>query len=219
MKNILPGLALFFLLTSANLFAQKTISEGTFTYTIDLQMPENKPAASNPLNGATNTVYVKGAFSRVDMVSNLGTEKTIHDSKTGSAVILKEYSGQKLMITLTKENWVEKNRLAEGIRFTDQGEQKEILGYTCQKATATLSDGSVLTVYYTRELSLQNSDYNPLFKNLPGLPLQYEVDSKKNKFIYTISKIDLNSISPAKFEYPKAGYRVITYDENKQGKK
>jgi GLPGLI family protein len=199
-------------------FAQKAISEGIFTYNISIQSAGNEPAAAaNPLNGATSIIYIKGAFSRIDMASNLGNEKTIHDTKSGTAVILKEYSGQKLMITLTKENWQEKNKGSEGIIFTDQNEKKEILGYQCTKAISKLNDGSVLTVFYTKDILVQNKEYNPLFKNLAGVPMLYEVESGKMKFVYTMTKIDLNAIPQTKFDYPKSGYRVITYDENKQG--
>jgi GLPGLI family protein len=219
MKKSALGLTIMLLLSGLISFAQKAISEGTFTYIISIQSGGSESAITNPLNGATSTMYVKGAFSRIDMASNLGNEKTISDAKAGTAVILKEYSGQKLMITLTKENWQEKNNRSNGISFTDQADKKELLGYQCIKAIAKLNDGSVLTVYYTKDLVIQNKDYNPLFKNLGGVPLQYELESSKMKFVYTISKIDLNTLAQTKFDYPKTGYRVITYDENKQGNK
>lgn len=217
MKKLTPVISAIFLLLATGSFAQKVVSEGSFTYSISILQANNQPAPANALNGATSTTYVKGLFSRIDMASNLGNEKTIHDTKTGTGIILKEYSGQKLMITLTKENWQEKNKRFAGIVFTDQNEKKEILGYQCTKATATLNDGSVLTVFYTRDITIQNQEYNPLFKGLPGLPMQYEVGNSKMKFLYTITKIDLNAMAQAKFDYPKSGYRVISYDENKQG--
>lgn len=217
MKKLTPVISVLFLLLSTGSFAQKTVSEGIFAYSISIMQANNQPAATNALNGATSTTYVKGSFSRIDMTSNLGNEKTIHDAKAGTGVILKEYSGQKLMITLTKENWQEKNKRSAGVVFTDQGEKKEILGYQCTKATATLNDGSVLTVFYTRDIIIQNQEYNPLFKGLAGLPMQYEVGNAKMKFLYTMTRIDLNTMSQAKFDYPKSGYRVISYDENKQG--
>jgi GLPGLI family protein len=205
---------------SAFLFsnAQKTISEGTLIYDINIE-PLKKDAGAGSLTGATETVYLKGGLSRRDMVSNLGNEKTIHDSKTGSAVILKEYSGQKLMITLTKQNWDARNSKNDGVEFTPTAETKDILGYKCIKATAALKDGSAMTVYYAKDLNVINKEYNPLFKNLDGLPMQYEFETKKLKFSYTITKIDLNSLQLAKFEFPKAGYRVMTYEENQAGKK
>ena len=208
------------ILISAFLFsnAQKTISEGTLIYDIDIQ-PLKKDAAASSLSGATETIYLKGGLSRRDMVSNLGNEKTIHDSKTGNAVILKEYSGQKLMITLTKPNWDARNKKNDGVVFNPTTETKEILGHPCIKATATLKDGSTMIVYYTKDLNVINKEYSVLFKNLDGLPMQYEFETRKLKFTYTITKIDLNSLQVAKFEFPKSGYRVMTYEENQAGKK
>jgi hypothetical protein len=39
------------------------------------------------------------------------------------------------------------------------------------------------------------------------------------KFTYTLSKIDFNSVPSAKFEIPKTGYRVLSYEEGKSEKK
>lgn len=216
MKKKLAGLSFALVLVSITAMAQKVISEGILTYDISIQNSTEKNTAAT---SASLTVYLKGLLSRSDMTSNLGSEKTIYDAKAGTAVILKEYSGQKLMITLTKENWAEKNKKAQGISFTDQAEKKQVLDYECTKAVAKLSDGSTITVFYTKDLALQNKEYDPIFKTLGGVPLQYIVETDKLKFTYTISKIDQVSVPQAKFELPKTGYRVITYDENKQGKK
>ncbi len=216
MKKKKLAISFVLLLSVVTAFAQKAISEATFTYDIAIQNTTDKPAG---ITNATLTVFLKGLVSRTDMSSNLGSEKTIYDAKAGTAVILKEYSGQKLMITLTKDNWKEKNKKTEGVSFTDQAEKKEILNYQCTKAVAKLSDGSVITVFYTKDVTVQNKEYDPLFKNLNGLPLQYEVETGKLKFTYTINKIDQNNLPQAKFDLPKTGYRVITYDENKKGNK
>ena len=217
MKNKLLAISLVLFLSGTSGFAQKAVSEATLSYNIAIQNATD--AASTATTNAALTVYLKGSISRTDMTSSLGSEKTIYDAKAGTAVILKEYSGQKLMITLTKENWQEKNKKTRGVSFKELAEKKEILNYQCTKAIAKLNDGSTITVYYTKDLTVQNKEYDPLFKNLDGLPMQYEVESGKLKFTYTINKIDLNSIPQAKFDLPKTGYRVITYDENKLGNK
>lgn len=213
MKILIISLASLFSGTVA--FAQKAISEGTLSYDIAIKNTADK--APTTATNAALTVYIKGTVSRTDMTSNLGSEKTVYDAKAGTAVILKEYSGQKLMITLTKENWKEKNKKSDGVSFTDQAEKKEILNYSCTKAIGKLDDGSTITVFYTKDLTVQNKEYDPLFKTLSGLPLQYEVETGKLKFTYTINKIDQNSLPQVKFDIPKTGYRIITYDENKQG--
>jgi len=192
--------------------AQKSFSEGSIVYNVTIQ-------TGTASNTATNTVYIKGNNSRTEMISTLGNEITIYNSKTGNSVILKEFSGQKLMIRLTKENWDSKNSLYKNISFNSTGETKVISGYNCKKATAKLEDGKTLTVYYTTDITVQNKQYDATFANLPGLPLEYEIETGKLKFNYTVSKISFDAVPIAKFDFPTAGYRVMTYEENQQMKK
>jgi hypothetical protein len=208
----------FIQLTLVNIYAQKTISEGTISYDILIQSKNDETKVATGLNGAKTIIYLKGGLSRVDMSSSLGTETTIYNSKIGNAVILKEYSGQKLMITLTKENWETRNKKFEGITFIDGAETKIIEGYNCKYATAKLNDGSMLSVYYTPDLTVINKEFNQPFKNLSGFPMEYEIETKKLVFKYRLSELDFNPIPTSKFDYPKSGYRVMTYDENKKGK-
>src|SRR5262245_49801689 len=109
------SVSLFALITVAE--AQTKLSEGTDVYDISIQ-PKGGTATTNAvLSGAQLTVNLKGSLSRTDMTSNLGTETTIYNIKAGGAAILKEYSGQKLMITLTKENWDSRHSRFDGITF------------------------------------------------------------------------------------------------------
>lgn len=215
-QNIINSALLLFISIAS--FAQKSISDATIVYDISIQSLQNQPLA-NDLKGSSFTVFLKGNFSRTDMVSSLGNEKTIYDAKSAEGLILKEYSGQKLMITLNREEWEIKNKKKYDIVFAFTDESKTLLGYNCTKATAKLADGSIVTVYYTKDLIAANKDYDPTFKNIPGLPLQYEFETSKLKFIYTATKLDFKAIPANVFEFPKSGYRVMTFSENKQGKK
>jgi GLPGLI family protein len=198
--------------------AQTTMSQGTIVYDITIQTGSKDPQMADALDGATSTVYLKNSQSRTDMISALGSESTIHDGKTGSGVILKEYSGQKLMITLTKENWEEKNKKYNDVQFTMVEGEKTIAGYKCKKAVAKL-DGNNFTVYYCPDIIIANKDFNATFKKLPGLAMQYEYEAGKLKFNYTVSKINTEPVVGSKFDIPKSGYRVMTYEENQQLKK
>ncbi|MFZ4058553.1 MAG: hypothetical protein ACOYKE_10465 [Ferruginibacter sp.] len=201
------------LLTGISSYAQKTISEGTLSYNIVIETGSKEPQMADVLDGATSIVYIKGGLSRTDMVSALGSESTLYDTKTGEAIILKEYSGQKLMISLTKDDWISKNKKYQGVQYTFQDETKTIAGYECKKAIAKLADGNTITVFYSTGFNLMNKEYEQLFKNLPGIPMQYEFIKGKMKFSYTLSKMDLSPLMNSKFEAPKTGFRVITYQE------
>ena len=200
-------------------FAQKTIAEGTIVYDMVIQTGNTTPQKGDALAGATTTVYLKGNNSRTDMVSSLGNETTIHNGKSGNAVILKEFSGQKLMIKLSKENWEEKNKAYNGTRFELTSEEKTIAGYNCKKAIAKMADGKTFIVYYAADITVANKEYDPTFLNLPGIAMQYEIESGKMKFKYTVSKISFDPVLVAKFDFPASGYRVMTYEENQQMKK
>ena len=216
MKILKTAFIVILFLNAFTLDAQKVISEGTLVYNISIQTGSNEPKMADMLDGATTAIYIKGSQSRSDLVSGLGSEITIYDSKKGSGVILKDYSGQKLMITLTKEDWDKKNSKYEGITFETTNESLEIAGYNCKKAIAKLKDGSSFVVYYTSELEVADKNYDTQFKNLPGLALQYEWQSGKMRFKYTLSKINFDAVPASKFDIPKSGYRVITYAETKK---
>lgn len=201
---------------SATIFSQKKVSELTLVYDASISTGSNEPKMADAFDGATTTVYIKGHLSRSEMVSALFSSTTIHDSKTGSAVVLREVSGQKLLIRMTPENWQEKNRRYGGITFVNTNETKTIAGYNCIKAEAKLNDGSTFTVFYTPEIVPENKEYDYHFKNLNGLPLEYELTQGKLKIKYTVSRINMNPVPASKFDIPKSGYRELTYDESKK---
>lgn len=199
-------------------FAQKVVSEATLVYDIVIESTGKKDATVTS-DAGTTTVYIKGAQSRSDKSSAVGKETTIHETKTGNAVILKEYSGQKLMITLNKDDWADKNKFSNDTKFDITNETAVIAGYTCKKAIANLGNGKSFVVFYSPDLVMFNKDYNTMFKNLPGLVMQYEYESGATKSKYTLSKISFDPIPASKFDFPKSGYRVMTYEENQQMRK
>ena len=207
---------LFAAFVSAN--AQRNIAEATLVYDMVIQNGNNTQAG-DALVSATTTVYLKGNNSRTDMASKLGKEVTIFNSKTDNAVILKEFSGQKLMITLTNENWIAKNKTYSNIKFELTNETKTIAGYNTKKAIARMADGKSFEVYYTPELVPANKEYDLTFSGLPGLAIQYEIESGKMKFKYTLAKINYEAVQVSFFDFPTSGYRVMTYEENQKLKK
>src|SRR5258706_1926886 len=193
---------------------QRKLTEATISYDVVINTNNETPRAADLLDGARNVIYLKGNSSRSEMISSLGTQSTIVDGKTGKATILKDYGEQKYMITMTPENWKTSNKKYDGITFTYENEYKTIAGYNCQKATGKLTDGSTFTVYFTRDLIPVNKDFQYLNKNLPGLAMQYEANLDKLKVTYTVSTVNFGLVAAIKFDLPKSGYRVMTYEES-----
>ncbi|HLK28969.1 MAG TPA: hypothetical protein VKT28_10315 [Puia sp.] len=217
MKPLKFALVLFCFFVSLlnSVKAQKKVSELTVVYDYTT-ISNNSAKASKDV--ATNTIYIKGNLVRSETSSALFSSSTIYDSKTGQAVLLKEVSGQKLLIRLSQENWQDMNKAYDGTVFANTSETKTIAGYKCIKAVGKTKNGLDIIAYYTTEIVPDNKDYNPRFKNLDGLPLQYELANGNFKIQYTVSKINLNPVPASKFDLPKSGYREMTYEESKKSK-
>ena len=204
-------LSLFFF---SGVIAQKKLTEGTISYDIVINTSNKTPQASDLLDGATSIIYLKGKASRSEMISSLGTQATIIDGKTSDVTVLKEYGEQKYMIKMTQQNWKESNKKYNGIQFTYFDEYKMIAGYNCQKAIGKLSDNSTFTVYFTKDIETVSKDFQYLTKDLPGLAMQYEASLGKMMVTYTVSNVNFNPVVQAKFDLPKSGFRVMTYEES-----
>ncbi|MEO6613181.1 MAG: hypothetical protein ABIT05_14950 [Chitinophagaceae bacterium] len=216
MKKIYYILTLLTIILSAGqAMAQRRLTEATITYDIIINTSNKTPQGADLLDGATSVIYLKGNSSRSEMVSSLGTQSTIVDGKTGFVNILKDYGEQKYMIKMTPENWRQSNRKYEGVSFIYVNEYKTIAGYNCQKAIGRMADSSTFNVYFTKELVPMNKDFQYLNKNLPGLAMQYEATLGKMMVTYTVSTINFNPVAQSKFDLPKSGYRVMTYEESK----
>lgn len=194
--------------------AQKKISEGTISYDIVINTNSDKTQAADFLDGATSTVYLKGARSRVEVVSSLGTQSTIIDGAKNTITVLKEFGEQKYMINMTPAEYRAANEKQNNVTFTYTADTKTILGYACKKAIGKLPGGATFTVWYTPDLVPENKEYQYVNRDLPGLAMEYESAIGKMQVTYTVSKISLSPVPAAKFELPKTGYRVMTYKES-----
>ncbi|HVG41454.1 MAG TPA: DUF4412 domain-containing protein [Chitinophagaceae bacterium] len=195
--------------------AQKKLTEATISYDIIINTGKEKTQAADYLDGATSTVYLKGAKSRTEMISSLGMQATIIDGAKNTIDVLKEYGEQKYLIQMTPADYKEVNSKYENVAFTLLEDAKTILGYKCKKAIGKLNDGTTFVVWYTTDLVPENKDFQYANKSLPGLAMEYESVVGNLKVTYTVSKIDFSPVPAGKFDLPRSGYRVMTYQESK----
>ncbi|RYY39439.1 MAG: hypothetical protein EOO08_10440 [Chitinophagaceae bacterium] len=205
------------LLLGGSVQAQKKLTEATISYDIVINTGTERPRAADFFDGATNTVYLKGNKSRSEMLSSLGTESTIIDEGAKTIHSIKEYGAQKYIIRMNEANWKEANRRYDDVQFTYSTETKTILGYKCLKAVGRLSDGSSFVVWYTPDLVPETKSFQYVNRGLPGLAMEYESNVGSLKVTFTVSKINTGIVPAAKFELPRAGFRVLTYEESKGG--
>lgn len=211
--RFISGLFIFGLLLPLSSMSQRTFSEGVLVYNMTVETGSGQPKMADMFDGATTTVYLKGNLSKMELVSGLGREATIHNAAKGNTTILKEYSGQKLMITMTPAEWDESNKKFAGITFEPTNETATIAGYKCRKVIAKTPNGTDFTVWYTPDVKVANTSYDVQFKNLPGLAVQYEMSSRGMTLKFTLARISFESVSISRFDIPTSGYRIMTYKE------
>lgn len=218
MKNSLT-IAILVPLAFAQLqaLAQRKLTEATITYDISINSDNGGSKPADMLDGSRNVIYIKSSISRAEMISALGTQSTIIDEKGKKVTVLKEYGDKKYMITSTLQEWNDNNKKYDSINFTFLNEFKTISGYNCQKAIGKINDSTAFTVYFTRELIPVNKEFETINKNLPGLAMQYEAIQNKRLVTYTVSSINFNPVPQSKFDLPKSGFRVMTWEESKKG--
>jgi hypothetical protein len=187
----------------------------TLSYEARISRISDGPQAQ-PVDVAVTTIYLKGPLSRTDMVSSLLRTSTIFHEKDSAGALLREVSGQKILILMTKDQWKENNRKLDGIRFDYTNESKVIAGYNCLKAIAILPDSTVFSVYYTPDLIPENRLYDYLFRDLKGLPMEWEQVQGNVRIGFTLSRISMNPVSRTVFDIPKTGYRKLSFEESKK---
>jgi GLPGLI family protein len=199
------------LLAAGGATAQKSVSELTLVYDYS-----TSGVAGDSAQNAIHTVYIKGNKSRSEITSSFFSSTTIFDVNTGFGVIMREVNGQKLLIRMNPDNWTERNRMYDGIIYKNTGETREIAGYKCIKAVGQTRFGGTITVFYTRDIIPENRQYDPIFRNLDGLPLEFELASGNVRIRYRIARINLNPVPVSKFDVPSSGYREMNYEESKK---
>jgi hypothetical protein len=193
--------------------AQEIIYDATLNYTVSVNSDKDKNI-SKLFEGATFKIYLKGLLSKTELKTSLGTETSIYDGKENRGAILKEYSNQKLMIPMNEGNWKEKNKSFHTLQFKEEKNNIDINGVSCKKATAVNSKGEIIVVYFNPAIIFSNKEYNNCFTSISGIPFRYEQQmTNGTKYIYSLINIDYDIVTSNKFELPKSGYRIISYEE------
>lgn len=210
---------LAFLLTSiGKIEAQKIINEATLTYKVEIKNSATNQPVQNS-NANQYVIYIKGLSSRSDLITSMGSESAVYDSKKSSGYIAKSYSGQKLLINLTKAEWFTQNAIFQQLKFNVTSETKNISGYECKKAISKLATGETIIVYFEPNIELSNQDYILAFPELKGLPIVIERESKGSTFTYTLADIIYDNVASNLFEISQKNYRVMTYEDAKKFQK
>jgi GLPGLI family protein len=213
MQTKLKVLVLALSVFTGSLQAQKMLSDGSVVYSVSVEKGKEQAGIAEAFDGATLTVQFKGTQVRSDLNSRLRQQTIFYNSKTGNAVILKESGNEKYMINLAPPQWQQYNKKYEAVSFNSGPDTKVIQGFNCTKATATLKDGTIVTVYYAVDLKPVATGYEYVFSNLPGLPLEYELTTGNIQVKYSASSVQMSPVNASRFDLPTSGYKILDFKQ------
>ncbi len=163
----------------------------------------------------TMTLTIKGNKSRSEMVMGMGTTISISDGDAKTSIALLDMFGQKMAIKTTREEIEQEMDKAPDYTVETSDETKDILGYTCKKATIKSQEGMEIIVYYTDELGDGSTYFDDAqFRDIKGIMLQFEIPQEDMNMKFTATNIEKKNVSDSEFEIPE-DYQVKTKDEVK----
>jgi GLPGLI family protein len=163
----------------------------------------------NMMDGSKMEIYFSENKTRSEMkMGNMITITTISD-KDSAVILMGGMMGNNAyktsINTITKENEI------NDLKITLYPETKKILNYTCKKAVLSDSEGNEYVYWYTDEIKVSKKGQSYLNKDVPGMPMEFDIKNKGINMKMSVSSYDSNSNSENLFEMkiPK-DYTILT---------
>ncbi|MDR3711814.1 MAG: hypothetical protein P4L51_03275 [Puia sp.] len=194
----------------------------TVSYSIKVSTRRGDAGKGETYNGGIQTLFISEGLVRLRLVSLMRTQSIfiLPGSDPGqTAAVVRESGKTKYKYYLSSKDWILYNESYKDATCRFDKETTTLLNYPCQKATITLKDGRILTLYYTtavRNAGLAAAE--PVFSCIPGLVLKYEYSYKKGTITYTATHIDHGRINPDVFKVPSRGYTLKEYSPGQETK-
>lgn len=205
MKQLLY-LLLLTLFVVVNCEAQKIFSEGIIKYDVY----RNNGKAPEGIF----VVTVKAGMIKQELAMNNGFNNiTIYNQKTGITLSLSMREGAKYAMEISLEELKEKNKRFENANLTPTQNSKKIASYHTKGMQVNYTSGDVVEIFYTPELTVQNTALNTMFPGLGGIALEYVTKSSKDlSFKFIATQIDIQPVDISVFNIP-SDYKIVTKAE------
>lgn len=219
---------LFLLLGSLSTLTAQDTFQGTVTYTYEVKgenaemmqamMPQKMVVKYGKKHMMT---YMEGGM----MAGMMG--KIVVDTESGESFVIKD--DEKAVYMMKKED-LEQAEQPKVNNSIEEGETKDILGYTCKKyKLSATQNGQEVTQYIwaTEELKapdlrtpgMQQMSNMGLAEHVKGFPMEIEIamPGMKTTMIMRVSELDDTKISASEFKRPE-GYETKDFSEFMKGK-
>lgn len=218
MKKLLFSMAMV-VLSTLSLTAQ--VTEGSVKYSIDMSStnPEMEMQLAM-MQGSTFELSFKDDLTRSEM--NMGTIMkivTITNSESEGGLMLMSGMMGNTAVKLNPEDMKDSKEDASETEVTFTDETKEIQGFKCKKAVVTDEEGTESIIWYSEEISVNKLGQSYLNKDVPGFPLEFELNQGEMKMTMTSTefnkKLDKKAVKTMFDTTIPEGYTEMSPDDLK----
>lgn len=205
--------AFLFVIGIFPIFSQ--LSEGHIQYDLTVNMSEDDPKAqmmASMMEGSTLEMFFRDQNSRSEVKMGKMMQMTIiSDAKSGDILTLMSgMIGKKAIQSNINDSLNLENNNTPEYKIEFFEETKIILGYTCQKSILTSEDGREMIAWYTEDLSVYKKGLNYMNEQIPGVPLEFEMDMNGMIMLVKASKIEKMVPDNSLFDMTiPAGYEIV----------
>jgi hypothetical protein len=212
MKRIILS-ATFALLATLG-FAQKKIEEGSITYQVKYDLPDNMRQMKSMFPEVIK-VYFKGDLSSSQSRTGMATSNFIMNPKTEFQRLLLDIPmmGKKYSVRFTPDE-IEtiKENLPE-FSFKEEAGNKTIASYTGKKYTLTEENsGETSEAVFTKEIIIPANSLTFLFDKKYGFPLEFTTSQQGMAVKAIVKEVKEEKVPPGVFTASN-DYEEITYEE------
>ena len=191
-------------------FAIGQVNEGKVIYAVSY--PDSR-LDSNSVLPTESVTFFKDHKIRIDLQSGRGIEnRVIVDNRKEVIHVLTDMMGDRTAVMMTKKDVEEETKSQKLPEFTVTDESKTIAGYRCIKANATLADGRKFTIWFTKEIKIENANWNNQFRDVDGFLMEFTTQQGAINMQMTAKNVSIEKIDDTVFNIPES-YRIVTKNE------
>ncbi|RZL45714.1 MAG: hypothetical protein EOP00_16900 [Pedobacter sp.] len=214
-KSMKTGvLALILISTAIYAQAQKKITEGTATYTIDYS-PTAEQEAMVSMMPTEQKVKFSGSMVNMEIQQGPATITIFNDFVSNLGLILIDVPVAQWQYAVKQGKAEYEKRKESEPKFSDfkaTGEKKVIGSYNTEKYTYKDDKGGTYELWATTDIELPTGFSGENFKDVKGSLVKYTNYQQGVKQTLTLTGIKEEKVGPFSLEVPK-GYTVKTMEE------
>lgn len=187
MKYILSSLFVCLFLA-----AQAQMKQGVITYSMSYSSDDPEmQMALGMMDNSSMTTYFMPNLSKVEISMGMMMEmETIINSKKNKALMLMSGMGMNYAVEGKATEFTELNSKSEVTKqVTLVDEAKQIMGYNCKKAIINSSDGTMVEVWYTDEISAKIEGQQYYNTEIPGFSMEVNTSANGMNISIAVSGI------------------------------